>query len=92
MTITLKYLAQLRHVAGVGSEPVELAKPCSVKELIQRVAQRRGEPLRRWLINEAGTLQPTILLFLGDVQVTGQEDVELNDGDVITLLSPIAGG
>jgi hypothetical protein len=35
-------------------------------------------------------LQPTNLFFIGDAQVRHTD--RLKDGDVLTLLSPIAGG
>jgi molybdopterin converting factor small subunit len=91
MKVTVKYMAQIKQAAGVGSEQVELDQPCSVQELVAGLAERRGQPLRKLLLDERGGVQPTVLLFVGDSQVEGDR-LQLKDGDVVTLLSPIAGG
>jgi len=42
-------------------------------------------------LDACGGVQPAILLFVGDEQV-GPETVPLRDGDVVTVLTPMAGG
>ncbi len=90
MRIAVRYMAQLRQATGVSAEEVELPDACSVGDLLARLAGRHGEPLRRLLLDRDGATQPTILVFVGDEQA-GDRAV-LADGDVVTLLSPIAGG
>jgi molybdopterin converting factor small subunit len=91
MTVQVRYVAQVRHAAGVGSEDVEVDGPCSVQELVARRARER-EALGKVLLGPDGGLQPTILLFLGEEQVGRGEDRPLRDGDVVTVLAPMAGG
>jgi molybdopterin converting factor small subunit len=85
-------MAQLKQAAGISSEQIEIDRACSVRELACRLAERHGEHLRRLLLDTGGQLQPTNLFFLGDVQVQPSDAVTLKDGDVVTVLSPIAGG
>jgi molybdopterin converting factor small subunit len=92
MRVAVHYLAQLKQAAGVAAEPVELDGPCGIADLVARLAERHGEPLRHLLLGADGRLQPTILLFVGEQQVGPEDRVELRDGDVVTLLSPVAGG
>jgi molybdopterin converting factor small subunit len=92
MKITIHYMAQLKHAAGRASEQVELDAPCKVLELVRRVADRHGDSLRRLLLDTAGAPQPTNLFFLGDSQIQPSDSLQLQDGDVVTVLSPIAGG
>ena len=47
MQVTVEYAAQVKQAAGVGSETVELDEGSSVRDLILRVADRHGDPLRR---------------------------------------------
>jgi molybdopterin converting factor small subunit len=90
MKITVCYMAQLKQAAGVGSEQVEVGNPCSIEDLARRLADRHGDGLRKLLLGDNGTLQPTNLFFIGDAQA--QLSDQLKDGDVLTVLSPIAGG
>src|SRR5262245_36326091 len=92
MKITIRYRAQVRLAAGVPSEEVELAQTYSMREFIARLAERHGDPLRQLLLDTGGNLHPTILLFVGDEQVEPADRVEWKDGDVVTVLSPMAGG
>lgn len=92
MKITVYYLAQLKQAAGRAAETVEIDGPCSALDLVRLLAERHGDGLRRLLFTTDGSLQPTNLLFIGDVQVRQPAEVQLKDGDSVTVLSPIAGG
>lgn len=92
MRLTVRYMAQVKHAAGTAGDEVQLDAPCTVRELLAILAQRRGEALRRMLLDSAGQAQPTILIFLGDRQVWPDELLQPRDGEVLTILSPIAGG
>lgn len=92
MKVAVRYLAQLKPAAGGLGEQVEVPSPCSVEELLAHLAHRHGPALRDLLLDAAGRRQPTILVFVGDVQVAPGEPAQLRDGDVLTLLSPMAGG
>jgi molybdopterin converting factor small subunit len=89
--IAVRYMAQLRRAAGTAVEQVELDPPCSAADLVKRLAERRGGSFRDLLLDAGGGVQPAILLFVGDEQV-GPETVPLRDGDVVTVLTPMAGG
>jgi molybdopterin synthase sulfur carrier subunit len=81
--IAVRYMAQLRRAAGTAIEQVELDAPCSAADLLKRLAEQHGLPFR--------ALLPMVLLFVGDEQV-GPETAPLRDGDVVTVLTPMAGG
>jgi molybdopterin converting factor small subunit len=49
MKVNVNYLAQLKQAAGISSESVELNTPCSVQDLVTRLAENHGEPLRSFL-------------------------------------------
>ena len=92
MKVAVRYVAQLRRAAGVAGEEVALEAPCRAHELVARLARGHGPPLHDLLLDAQGRVQPTILVFVGDEQVRAAQDVTLRDGDVVTLLSPVAGG
>ena len=86
------------HGASCGRRPAWPARrwtstgPCTASELAARLAARHGDVLRRLLLGADGRLSPVILVFVGDAQVGPDDRLALKDGDVITLLSPVAGG
>jgi molybdopterin converting factor small subunit len=91
MKVEVRYAAQVRHAAGRAAEVIELEGPCSAAELVARLALSRPA-LRGLLLGEGGGLQPSLLLFVGDEQVDPGGARPLRDGDVVTVLSPMAGG
>jgi molybdopterin converting factor small subunit len=92
MRVVVKYLAQVKQAAGCPSEAVELNGDGSVAELMRRLAEQHGEPLRALLLGSAGMPHHALLLFVGGEQVHGDSPRELRDGDVVTVLAPMAGG
>lgn len=92
MKIAIRYMAQVKMAAGRASDEVEVTESCSVRELLAQLAQRHGEDLRRLLLTATGEVPPTLLLFLGDEQISPEQHVPRRDGDVLTILSPMAGG
>lgn len=92
MRIVVRYQAQVRHAAGVAVDEVQVEGACSLQDLIRYLVERRGNSLRKILLGPAGGFQPSILYFVGDQHATLDQPVALKDGDVVTVLSPIAGG
>jgi molybdopterin converting factor small subunit len=92
MQITVEYAAQVKRAAGVASESVDVAAACSVQNLLTQVAAARGDALKNILFDDDGVLHPSILLFVGNSQIHWDTPLELNDRDVVTVLSPISGG
>jgi molybdopterin converting factor small subunit len=89
--VVVRYMAQLRQAAGAAVEQVELERPCSIAELILRLADRHQAPFRELVLDGRGGIRPAVLLFVGDEQV-GPGRSALRDGDVVTVLTPMAGG
>ena len=90
--IGVRYMAQVRQAAGVAVEEVELGGACPVGDLLTRLAERHGPPLRQLLLDRHGGPQPTLLVFVGAEQVQPGERHLLADGDIVTVLAPMAGG
>ena len=92
MKIAVKYLAQLKQAAGRASEVLDVDERCGLQDLVRRLADGRSEALRRLLLSSAGELHDSILLFVGEEQVRWEAPRALCDGDVVTVLAPMAGG
>lgn len=92
MQITIRYEAQAKRAAGVGSETIEVSDPCRVSDCLRQVADAHGDALKPILLNSEGEIQPTLLLFKGDEQIGKAAEAELSDGDTLTIMTPISGG
>ena len=92
MRVSVRYMAQLRTAAGTAAEAVDIEPPCTVPDLLALIAARHGDALRRLLLGDGGRPQHVVLVFVGDAQAAPGEPLPLKDGDVVTLLSPVAGG
>lgn len=92
MKVTVEYTAQIKAAAGLGSEQVEVEPGCTVDQLVCRLAEQHGDPLRNMVLTEEGRPSSAVLLFVGQTQVRPDEPKQLADGDLVTFLSPISGG
>lgn len=92
MAVTIRYETLLKRAAGTSSEAIELPASQNVHQVVRSVAARHGEPLCSMVIDAEGNVRPTVLVFVGDTQITSNDSHAVCDGDVITLMSPISGG
>ena len=92
MKIRDEYVAQIRDAAGLAGEVLDVPAGTAVVVLLRTVAAARGERLRELLLDAAGELRPSALVFVGDEQFEIDEPRALRDGDTVTVMSPLAGG
>lgn len=92
MNLTVRYMAQLKAAAGNPMDRVELTRSQSVGQVLAGLSEQHGETFRQLLLTPDGNLQPTLLLFLGEDQITPDTVVPRRDSEVLTVLSPMAGG
>jgi molybdopterin converting factor small subunit len=83
-------MAQLRRAAGLAREVVDVEGPCTVAELLLRLAGAHGESFRRFVVTDQDRPQPSLLVFVGEEQARGEQP--LLDGDEVILLTPMSGG
>ena len=92
MQITVEYSAQVKRAAGTGRETVELDGTPSLRDVALHVAGLHGGDLSAVLLDGKGNIHPSILIFVGDDQVRGDDDRPLAEGNTVAFLSPISGG
>jgi molybdopterin converting factor small subunit len=93
MPVTVEYAAQIKRVAGVAHDIIELAEPCTVADIARQVAANHGDQLAEILLDDNQQPRPSILVFLGDLQLRWDDTTtRVQDGQTITLLSPVSGG
>lgn len=94
MRLRVQYTAQLRTVVGRAEEEIELPEGSNLAELLAHVASEMGRDAAGYLIAPGGGLQPSLLVAVNNRAISTREAlaVPINNGDVVTLLPPIAGG
>jgi len=92
MQIRVEYAAQLKRAAGMARETVDVPESARLDDLVQRITEQHDAALRNILLDDQGRVHPSILVFIGERQIRRDENCELNDGDVVSFLSPISGG
>lgn len=93
MKVQVKYTAQLRTVLERSEETCELPEAGSVEDLLMRLAEH-NPTARTHLLSSAGQVNPCLLLVVNNSAVAAADapSRRLNDGDLVLLLPPIAGG
>ncbi|MEX0642308.1 MAG: MoaD/ThiS family protein [Pirellulales bacterium] len=94
MRLHVRYTAQLRAVVGRAEEEVELPEGSSLADLLINVASQLPDAAAAYMITPTGDLQPSLLVAVNQAAVSSRDaaGVPVNSGDVVMLLSPIAGG
>ena len=92
MAVIVEFSGQIKRAAGMSSHAIETGGTKSLSEIVREIGETQGDPLRNLLLDEGGQIQKSLLVFVGDKQVRWSQDCEVQDGDTITLLSPISGG
>ncbi|MDP7266717.1 MAG: MoaD/ThiS family protein [Pirellulales bacterium] len=92
MQIHVLYTAQLKDAAGAAEQMIILPDRSTVRRCLSEIVQIHGEALRTMLFDSEENLLPSVLLCLGDEQISIDHASPLSDGDELTLLSAISGG
>jgi molybdopterin converting factor small subunit len=92
MRVTVEFFAQLGSAADSARRTFELPAGTKVCELVTEVIDGAGPELRRQLLDPAGALRPSVLLFVGDAQVPSTSATVLSDGASVLFTCPLAGG
>jgi molybdopterin converting factor small subunit len=90
--LRVTYCAQARAAAGVASDEVELDGSCTPGDLLIKVAQKRGENLRRLILDGNAKPHPSVLLFVDGEQISVTGALALKDGDEVEIVPPMSGG
>ncbi|MCS7143239.1 MAG: MoaD family protein [Aigarchaeota archaeon] len=65
----------------------------SVRELLNKLANRYGSQLSTRLLDESGNLRRYINIYINDRNIRGAEiDQKLNEGDEVLILPAVSGG
>lgn len=92
MSVTMEYSAQIKQALGLESERIELGSTRTVEGILEELARRHGKRFRHFVPADVGSRRGALLLSVNDEQVFRDTPIELRDGDILRIISPIAGG
>lgn len=94
MTITIEFAGPLRSILGQSVQTLELEDGADVALAIQRLCSTTSDAARAHLLTASGDVQPSLIVAVNGTacSVLQAQQRLLKAGDVIALLSPIAGG
>ena len=93
MKVHVNFSAQARVAAGYAERDVELSAMATVLDLLRTLADAGPPEIRSFMFRDAGDVQRTLILVRSaePLQRRGITTV-LNDGDVVSIVAPVAGG
>ncbi|MDW7672860.1 MAG: MoaD family protein [Bacillota bacterium] len=95
MTITVKVLGPLIKIVGGATFTLDVTPGTTVRELMQQVFHTYGDAMKEQVMNEGGTdLAPyyKILINGRNSKLMHYLDTELEEGQVVHIMPPVAGG
>ena len=90
--VKLNYVGLLRRAFSVSSEFSDCNEGVSAADLFVQKVRHLPQPTSLELLNADGHPSASILLFINGNQVEWSSPTTLQNGDELTLLSPLAGG
>ena len=94
MKVTVHFLANVREITGTREQAFEISE-LTVEGLVDRMAKEYGDEFKRSLINSStGKVSSSIVIALNGVDIEALKGLETNleDGDVVAIFPPVAGG
>jgi len=92
--VTTRFYAFLRESVGKEHETLELDEGATVSDFLRVIGERYRDALGRLVFEEGARLRKGFAIALNGVSIRPEAwaETRLNDGDVIVILPPIAGG
>lgn len=92
MNVTIQFNTQLRGIAGTDEVSLDVPESSTVQDIVRSVVREQGDDLYSRLFNSSEELQPTVLLVHRNRRLEWNKPSPAEDGDVIRLMLPMAGG
>ena len=90
MRVTVHYMTQIKRAAGCSTEEIETTQASTLRDFLRMVADRHDLAFRVLLLDEQSEPRRSLLFFVGEEHA--ELSRPLRNGDVITILAPMAGG
>ena len=94
MTVKVKFYSLFKINLKSSGEEYELEQPITISELIEKLDADYNNYFTNRLLNEKGEIVPGAIILVNGKNIIHIEKLNtmIEDGDVITLFPPSAGG
>jgi molybdopterin converting factor small subunit len=92
MKVTIEYAAQVKKAAGISFEEVYLIGNEGIPALLAKIAESHSDEFRTLLFDNNDQLRKTIIVCINYEQIDPHAKPQLNNKDLITILTPMSGG
>ncbi len=92
MKVKVKYTAQLKKAIGSAEEIVETENNVLLRDLLTALFFQKKKEFQDIVFDSEGQFLGTVLLIINGQQVNFNHAEPLKENDVVTIMSPIAGG
>ena len=92
--VAVKFVGVLHEVFKKKQVMLKFAKPPSVKEIVEKLAETSLEARQHVFETETGQIHPALLILVDGKEISALEGAEtqVKDGDKIVLISVSHGG
>jgi len=93
-TVQVDFLAQLRRIAGSKTLKFPIGENETVATLLSRLVQRLGDEFEKAVFDEGGQVRREVIIRHNGENLVAKRGLATNvrDGDVVTLMTAVAGG
>ena len=92
MNVGIHYFAQVRRAAGVESETLAVPADAGLGAALDQAVTRHGPEFAALVRDETGRIRSSLIVLVNGVPASSEEASPLKEGDVVSLLSAVAGG
>lgn len=92
ISIKLKFTAQLKDRAGVDSDAISIDEKDTLQDLLRELPKKYGSDFGAVLFDQNGVYRHSNLIVVNQNQVVYGDNISMEDGMEIMLMSPISGG
>lgn len=90
--IKVKYTAQLKKAVGKANDLLEIEEAVTIEGCLKLLLAKYTEAFTNIVFDENGNYLNAVLLVVNGVQRDFEDATELQNGDELMVMSPIAGG
>jgi len=95
MNVRVQYFAQVREIAGIKEETLDLPEGTTADELLQELCERHGKEFEEYILDRATGHPKLFLQFMLDTEPLsslGGLQAKLKDGSSFAIIPPVGGG
>jgi MoaD family protein, archaeal len=94
MKVKVKFLASIREIVGLHEIPFEISPGSTVESLLEILESHFGAEFKEAVGKPFEDKNPKIMFLVNgrDIDFLKGPRTELNEGDTIVLIPPVAGG